>query len=107
MITIADLINGNEKLNIPKNVKLNGIDVPKKILGNKWDELVGRILIIEQFAIEGIDVPYENKMGRLLSISPKGDCRFERKNGSKFSVHVDDIKELKLFISKNYHQNGN
>ena len=105
-ITIADLIK-MEKLSIPRNVKLNGIDVPKKVLSEKWDELVGKICFINQFPIDGIIVPYENTMGRLISISPKGDCRFERKNGSKFSVHVDDIKELKLFISKNYHQNGN
>jgi hypothetical protein len=80
-------------------VRLNGIDIPKKVLGNEWDELVGHLVFIEQYA-EGIEVPYWNTMGRLLSISPEGMLKFDRKNGSTYRIHVDDIKSMRQFVSK-------
>lgn len=83
----------------------NGTEIPKKILNNHWDEFINKIVYIEQYEFEGVEIPYENGMGRLLEFKSDGRCRFQRGNGSKFEVHIDDIKSLDLFRPRNYNEN--
>ena len=81
----------------------NGVEIPKKILDNHWDEFINKIVHINQYG--EVEVPYENRLGRLVEFKADGRCRFQRKDGSKFEIHVDDIESLVLFLSKNYNVN--
>lgn len=106
-IIIADLLK-MEKLNIPKT-----------ILKNQYEDLIGQILFIYPYEMEAKQVPSsdeegnthtktlevnQTKLGRLLSIKD-GVCKFQRKNGSTFRIDSRDIKSMELFLSKNYRAN--
>jgi hypothetical protein len=95
MANIGEII-GSEN----KRLLLNGIDIPKTVLGNHWDELVGSVVRIWQHT--EIDRDLDVGIGRLVSISPKGICKFTRKNGSSFKIDLQDIRDMRCFISKNY-----
>ena len=96
-VTIADLIK-MEKLNIPKT-----------ILSNDYEALIGKIVLIYSYELESSDEEgntrtieaNQSQMGRLLSIKDN-ICKFQRKDGSTFRIDIRDIREMKLFISKNY-----
>ena len=102
-VTIADLIT-NEKLNIPKT-----------ILKNKYEGLIGKIVFVYPYELEGKELPSVDeegkpsmkttpirpKLARLLSIK-YNICTFGNKDGSKSRIDRGDIKEMKLFISANY-----
>jgi len=102
-VTIADLIT-NEKLNIPKT-----------ILKNKYEDLIGKIVFVYPYELEGKELPSVDeegkpsmkttpirpKLARLLSIQDN-ICRFENKDGSKFRIDRRDIKSMELFKSANY-----
>lgn len=97
MATIGELLPEQQKL------LRNGEEIPRRILDNHWDEFINKIVSIKQYG--EIETPYENRIARLVEFKSDGRCRFQRKNGSKFVVHIDDIESLVLFLSKNYNEN--
>ncbi|GAB6265914.1 MAG: hypothetical protein STSR0001_13600 [Methanothrix sp.] len=60
----------------------NGTEIPKKILKNRWDELVNRDCLIN-----GI------KTGRLLEFRPDGRAIFAGYN-NQFIIDINDISSL-------------
>ena len=94
MATIGELLPEQQKL------LLNGVAIPKRILDRGWDNLVDEIVFIDQ--APGIEVPYEQQLGRLMKFEADGRVIFEKKDHKKFIIHLDDIINLRRFISKNY-----
>lgn len=96
---IGDIIGSEQK-----KLLLNGVDVPKKVLSNQWDELCGDIVFIEQHT----EAPRECGLGRLLQIAPTGIATFQRGDSTKFKIDIRDIKSMKRYLSKNnYRGNRN
>ena len=65
----------------------NGVEIPKRILQNRWDELVNRDCLIN-----GI------KTGRLLEFRPDGRAIFAGNNNQSFIINIDDINSLAKHI---------
>lgn len=91
--TIGDLLPEQQK----QPLLLNGVAIPKRILDNHWDEFIDQIVFINHYEYEGVSIPYENGMGRLIEFKSDGRVRFQRKNGTKFEVHIDDVRDLIKF----------
>jgi hypothetical protein len=66
-------------------IKKNGIEIPKKILNHKWDELVDRNCLING-----------QKAGRLLGF--KADGRVIFKDRTQFIININDINSLSKHI---------
>jgi len=66
---------------MPRCLK-NGTEIPRKILRNRWDEMVGRDCLIN-----GI------KTGRLLEFRPDGRAIFSG-NNNQFIIDINDISSL-------------
>ena len=98
MANIGDIL-GEDK----KQLLLNGIAVPREVFKRGYDELVGSVVRIWQHT--EIDRELDVGIGRLVSISPKGICKFTRKNGSSFKIDMQDIRDMRLFVSNNYQGN--
>jgi hypothetical protein len=64
----------------------NGTEIPKKILKNRWDELVNRDCLIN-----GI------KAGRLLEFKADGRAIFAG-NNNQFIIDINDISSLAKHI---------
>ena len=64
----------------------NGTEIPKKILKNRWDELVNRDCLIN-----GI------KTGRLLEFKADGRAIFAG-NNNQFIIDINDISSLEKHI---------
>jgi len=95
--TIGDIIPQEEK----KKLLLNGTEIPKRILDRGWDEMIDQICFIDHYEFEGVDIPYEQKLGRLLAFEADGRVTFEKKNHKQFTVHIDDIKNIRKFVPVN------
>ncbi|MFZ3147292.1 hypothetical protein [Methanothrix sp.] len=67
-------------------IKKNGTAIPKKILRNRWDELVDKNCLIN-----GI------KAGRLLEFRPDGRAIFAG-NNNQFIIDINDISSLAKHI---------
>ena len=63
----------------------NGVEIPKRILQNRWDELVNRDCLIN-----GI------KTGRLLEFRPDGRAIFAGNNNQSFILDINDIESLHI-----------
>ena len=76
-------------------------DICKDIVGKtklgRFDELVGRIVVITPYN-EEVD---QTEIGRLLT-TRDGICKFERKDRTTFSMAEEDIKKIEIFKSINY-----
>ncbi len=62
-------------------MKLNGTDVPKKVLDNHWDKLIDKNCIINGF-----------KRAKLLGFKANGRVIFKDKN--QFIMDINDIEDL-------------
>lgn len=91
--TIGDLLPEQQK----RKLLLNGTEIPRKILDNHWDELLDSLVFIDQ--APGIEVPYEEQLGRLKKFEADGRVIFEKKNHKQFIIHIDDITNLRRFVS--------
>ncbi len=69
-------------IKMPRCLK-NGTEIPRKILKNRWDELVNRDCLIN-----GI------KTGRLLGFKADGRVIFKGNNNQSFIINIDDINSL-------------
>ena len=70
---------------MPRCLK-NGVEIPKKILKNRWDELVDKTCMIN-----GV------KAGRLLEFRPDGRAIFAG-NNNQFIMDINDISSLAKHI---------
>lgn len=61
----------------------NGTEIPKKILKNRWDELVDKTCMIN-----GV------KTGRLLGFKADGRVIFKGNNNQSFIININDINSL-------------
>ena len=64
----------------------NGTEIPKKILKNRWDELVDKPCMING-----------SKTGRLLEFRPDGRAIFAG-NNNQFIIDINDISSLAKHI---------
>ena len=71
-------------IKMPRCLK-NGTEIPKKILKNRWDELVN-----QDCMINGI------KTGRLLEFRPDGRAIFAGNNNQSFILDINDIESLHI-----------
>jgi len=97
MAAIGELLPEQQK----RKLLLNGTEIPRKVLSNHWDEFIDQIVFIDHYEFEGVDVPYEQKLGRLLSFEADGRVIFEKKDHRQFTVHIDDIKDIRKFVPVN------
>ena len=65
----------------------NGVEIPKKILKNRWDELVDKTCMING-----------SRTGRLLEFRPDGRAIFAGNNNQSFIINIDDINSLAKHI---------
>ena len=65
----------------------NGVEIPKKILKNRWDELVDKTCMING-----------SKTGRLLGFKADGRAIFAGNNNQSFIINIDDINSLAKHI---------
>ena len=98
--TIGDILEPEEK----RKLLLNGIEIPKRVLSNHWDELIDSIVFIDQ--VPGIEVPYEQQLGRLKKFEADGRVIFQKKDRKEFIIHLDDIVNLRKFVPKKYYRVG-
>ena len=63
-------------------MKLNGVEIPRKILTNRWDELVDKTCMING-----------SKTGRLLEFRADGRAIFAG-NNNQFIIDINDISSL-------------
>ena len=63
----------------------NGTEIPRKILHNRWDELIDKNCLIN-----GI------KTGRLMGFKADGRAIFIGNKNSKFILDVNDIVSLRI-----------
>ena len=70
-------------------IKKNGIEIPKKILRNGWDELVDKPCMING-----------SKTGRLLEFRPDGRAIFAG-NNNQFIIDINDISSLAKHMAYN------
>jgi hypothetical protein len=66
-------------------MKLNGVEIPRKILGNGWDELVDQDCLINWI-----------KAGRLLEFRADGRTIFLGNKNSEFILDINDIDSLHI-----------
>lgn len=66
-------------------IKKNGTEIPRKILGNGWDELIDKNCLIN-----GI------KAGRLLGFKADGRAIFAGNKNSEFILDINDIDSLHI-----------
>ena len=71
-------------IKMPRCLK-NGTEIPRKILRNRWDEMVDRDCLIN-----GI------KTGRLLEFRPDGRAIFSGNNNQSFILDINDIESLHI-----------
>jgi hypothetical protein len=67
-------------------MKLNGVEIPRTILKNRWDELVDKPCMING-----------SKTGRLLEFRPDGRAIFAG-NNNQFVIDINDISSLAKHI---------
>ena len=67
---------------MPRCLK-NGTEIPKKILKNRWDELVDKTCMING-----------SKAGRLLGFKADGRVIFKGNNNQSFIINISDINSL-------------
>ena len=67
-------------------IKKNGVEIPRKILGNGWDELVDQDCLINWI-----------KTGRLLEFKADGRAIFAG-NNNQFIIDINDISSLAKHI---------
>jgi hypothetical protein len=67
-------------------IKKNGVEIPRKILGNGWDELVDQDCLINWI-----------KAGRLLEFKADGRAIFAG-NNNQFIIDINDISSLAKHI---------
>ena len=67
-------------------IKKNGVEIPRKILGNGWDELVDQDCLINWI-----------KAGRLLEFKADGRAIFAG-NNNQFIIDINDISSLEKHI---------
>lgn len=67
-------------------IKKNGVEIPRKILGNGWDELVNQDCLINWI-----------KAGRLLEFKADGRAIFAG-NNNQFIIDINDISSLAKHI---------
>ena len=67
-------------------MKLNGVEIPRKILGNGWDELVDQDCLINWI-----------KAGRLLEFRADGRVIFQN-DRNQFILNINDISSLAKHI---------
>ena len=63
----------------------NGVEIPKKILKNRWDELVDKTCMING-----------SKTGRLLGFKADGRVIFKGNNNQSFILDINDIERLHI-----------
>lgn len=61
----------------------NGTEIPRKILKNRWDELVDKTCMING-----------SKTGRLLGFKADGRVIFKGNNNQSFIININDINSL-------------
>jgi len=66
-------------------IKKNGTEIPRKILGNGWDELVDQDCMING-----------SKTGRLLEFKADGRAIFAGNKNSEFILDINDIDSLHI-----------
>ena len=66
-------------------IKKNGTEIPRKILTNRWDELVDKPCMING-----------SKTGRLLEFRPDGRAIFLGNKNSEFILDINDIDSLHI-----------
>ena len=64
-------------------IKKNGVEIPRKILTNRWDELVDKTCMINGM-----------KAGRLLGFKADGRVIFKGANNNTFVLDINDISNL-------------
>jgi len=67
-------------------IKKNGTEIPRKILGNGWDELIDKNCLINGM-----------KAGRLLGFKADGRAIFAG-NNNQFIIDINDISSLAKHI---------
>jgi hypothetical protein len=67
-------------------IKKNGVEIPRKILGNGWDELIKQDCMING-----------SKTGRLLEFKADGRAIFVG-NNNQFIIDINDISSLAKHI---------
>ena len=67
-------------------IKKNGVEIPRKILGNGWDELVDQDCLINWI-----------KAGRLLEFRADGRVIFQN-DRNQFILNINDISSLAKHI---------
>ena len=67
-------------------MKLNGVEIPRKILGSGWDELVDQDCLINWI-----------KAGRLLEFRADGRVIFQN-DRNQFILNINDISSLAKHI---------
>lgn len=70
-------------------IKKNGVEIPRKILGNGWDELVDQDCLINWI-----------KAGRLLEFKADGRAIFVG-NNNQFIIDINDISSLAKHMAYN------
>lgn len=66
-------------------IKKNGVEIPRKILGNGWDELIKQDCMING-----------SKTGRLLEFKADGRTIFLGNKNSEFILDINDIDSLHI-----------
>lgn len=65
----------------------NGTEIPRKIIHNKWDELIDKNCLIN-----GI------KTGKLVGFKADGRAIFLGNNKQSFIVNINDIESMSIHI---------
>jgi hypothetical protein len=68
-------------------IKKNGVEIPQRILQNRWDELVDKTCMING-----------SKAGRLLGFKADGRVIFKGNNNQSFIININDINSLAKHI---------